>query len=62
MSYSDRTERHGIEKYPFGNDHLIDLVCEARESADEEPKITVRSNKPIDVLVVWNGKEKLIKA
>ena len=58
----NRTERHGIEKYPFGNDHLIDLVCEARESADEEPKITVRSNKPIDVLVVWNGKEKLIKA
>ena len=58
----NRTERHGIKQYPFGNDHLIDLVCEQRASADEEPKITVSSNKPIEVLVIWSGKEKLIKA
>lgn len=58
----NRTERHGILQYPFGSDHTIDLVCEKRSSADEEPNITVKSNKPIKLLVCWNGKEKLIKA
>jgi hypothetical protein len=58
----NRTERHGILQYPFGSYHTIDLVCEQRASADEEPVITVKSNKPIEVLVIWNGKEKLIKA
>ncbi|MBO5355046.1 MAG: glycoside hydrolase [Clostridia bacterium] len=58
----NRTERHGILQYPFGSDHTIDLVCEQRASADEEPVITVKSNKPVEVLVRWNGKEKLIKA
>jgi hypothetical protein len=40
----------------------LDLVCEARSSVSEEPQITVSSNKPIEILVVWDGKEKLIKA
>jgi len=57
-----RTERHGILQYPFGNDHTIDLVCEQRASVDEEPQISLKSNKPIEVLVIWNGKEKLIRA
>ncbi|MBO5355047.1 MAG: glycoside hydrolase [Clostridia bacterium] len=58
----NRTERHGILQYPFGNDHTIDLVCEQRASADEEPQISVKSSNPVEVLVIWNGKEKLIKA
>ena len=58
----NRTERHGILKYPFGTEHTIDLVCEARDSVSDEPQITVKSNLPIEVLVIWDGKEKIIKA
>lgn len=58
----NKTERHGIERYPFGKDTLVDLVCEARTSADDEPVITVRSDKPVTVIVKWNGKEKKIHA
>ncbi len=57
----NRTERHGIERYPFGKDATVDLVCEARASDEEEPKITVRSDKPITVVVKWNGREKVIQ-
>ena len=58
----NRTERHGILKYPFGTEHTIDLVCEARDSVSDEPQITVKSNLPIEVLVIWDGKEKIIRA
>ena len=57
----NKTERHGIERYPFGCDTLVDLVCEARTVADDEPMITVRSDKPVTVIVKWNGKEKVIQ-
>lgn len=56
----NKTDRHGIFQYPFGTDITMDLVCEARESADEEPMITATSNKPVTILVRWNGKEKTI--
>ena len=58
----NKTERHGIERYPFGSDTTVDLICEARTSADEEPKITIRSDKPVTVIVKWNGKEKILQA
>jgi len=56
----NRLERHGVAQYPFG-DGVIDLVCEARESADDEPQITVRSDKPLTVTVKWNGHEKTVR-
>lgn len=58
----NRTERHGIEKYPFGKDNTVDLICAERKSADEEPEVTVKSEKPVTVIVRWNGKEKTIGA
>ena len=57
----NRTELHGIERYPFGRDTVVDLICEARGSADDEPVITVRSDKPVTVIVKWNGKEKILQ-
>lgn len=45
------TERHGIINYPFdGAD--VDLICEAH-TADERPKITVKSSCPVTVEVHW---------
>ena len=58
----NRTERHGIQRYPFGNDGTtVDLICEARASTHEEPQITVTSNHPVTVKIIWNGGEKTIK-
>ena len=56
-----RLEKHGILKNPFGRDCTLDLMCEARNGVDEEPVITVKANKSIEVIVRWNGKEKTIK-
>ena len=55
------TERHGIERYPLGSG-TVDLLCEARQSADERPVITVRSNTPVTVEVIWNDETWEIKA
>ncbi len=53
------TDRHGVEQYPLG-DLLVDLVCEARSSADEEPVVTVRCDHPITVEVHWAGGVKVV--
>ena len=47
------TERHGIRQYPLG-DAKVDLICEARNSANEKPVIKVVSDKPVTVEVIWN--------
>lgn len=54
-------EEHGILKYPFGNDGLIDLKCEKRSSISEKPIIQVQSNVPLTVHVIWEGGEELLK-
>ncbi|MBQ4324919.1 MAG: glycoside hydrolase [Clostridia bacterium] len=56
-----RTERHGIERYPF-EEGEVDLVCEARAARDEEPVISVHSKKPVRVRVIWDGGEKIIES
>ena len=53
-------EKHGIENYPFGCDNTLTLVCEGRDSLEEEPQIYVTATSPVDVLICWNGEEKLI--
>jgi len=50
------TERHGIERYPLGGT-TVDLICEARSSADERPVITVRSDVPVTVEVIWKAEK-----
>lgn len=55
------TDRHGIKQYPLG-DATVDLICEARNSVDDEPVISVKSDKPVTVEVVYNGKTKIINA
>lgn len=57
----NRTERHGILNYPFG-DATLDLICEARKE-NEPPNITVCSNKPVTIEIYWaNGQSKTIEA
>lgn len=54
-------EANGIERYPFGPDGSITLKAAARRSADEEPRITVDSNMPFELVVMYgNNKQKKI--
>ena len=48
-----RTEAHGIERYPFGPDGVVDLRVRARKSADETPAVTVSTNVPFELVVTW---------
>jgi hypothetical protein len=50
-------ERHGIEKYPFGVEGELTLVCQARKDANERPQITLRSNVPVELEIVWGNSE-----
>ena len=47
------TEKHGVEQYPFGSDGLLTLICEARADQTERPKITVQSNIPVELEIIW---------
>ena len=54
------TEENGIERYPFGPDGMIDLKADARRSPDAEPRITVNTNIPFTLKVLYGDKEKRI--
>ena len=56
------TERHGVLKYPLGKEGELDLICEARKSDTERPEVTVKSNIPVTVEVVWKGGSYVINA
>ncbi|MBR4933095.1 MAG: glycoside hydrolase [Clostridia bacterium] len=57
----NRCERHGIEQYPLG-DATVDLICEARNSADEKPVVHIKSDIPVTVEIIWNGKSEIVNA
>jgi hypothetical protein len=44
----------------MGRDITLDLVCEARNSPEDEPVITAVSNIPVKIVVRWMGKEKTL--
>ena len=50
-------EKHGIEKYPFGTEGELTLICEARSSESEKPQVTIKSNIPVEVEILWNKGE-----
>ena len=53
------TEKHGIERYPFEG-KSVDLICEARDSEHEEPRVTVSCDAPVTVRAIWEGGEKVV--
>ncbi len=57
-----QTAKHGIKGYRVGKDNVLDLICEARENSEDEPMITVSAREPIDVVVRWCGRQKVICA
>ncbi|GHT51996.1 glycoside hydrolase [Bacteroidia bacterium] len=54
-------EAHGIERYPFGPDGLVNLKVNKRNSQDEMPVVTVDSNVSLELTLYWGkGKSKKI--
>ena len=49
------TERHGVQRYPFGKDATLDLICEARKSEQDEPVVHAASDRPVTIELFWNG-------
>lgn len=50
-------QRHGVENYPFGTTGELTLLCDARQNANEKPHITIQSNIPVTVEVIWGSGE-----
>ncbi|MDD6800436.1 MAG: trehalase family glycosidase [Firmicutes bacterium] len=59
--YINRTEKHGVKNYPLGNDAVLDLICEARGSSDEKPVISVKTNVPVTVEIIYGGKSETLR-
>ncbi len=51
------TEKHGIEKYPFGVDGELTLICEKRNNINEKPSIVLESNIPVELEIIWGDNE-----
>ncbi|WP_350208418.1 trehalase family glycosidase [Botrimarina sp.] len=56
------TDAHGVKKYPFGPNAIVDLQCPRRASTRVEPNVTVRSNESVSVEVLWEGGSKTVAA
>lgn len=48
------TDRFGVERYPFGTDATLSLLCAERGDASEEPQVEIRSDKPVTVEIFWD--------
>ena len=46
-------EEHGVERYPFGKDGLLNLRCAARRNLSDLPHVEVSSNVPVKLVVQW---------
>ncbi len=49
------TEEHGVKRYPFGRDGLLDLRVSARKTPSAKPKVTVSSSVPLTLELRWSG-------
>ena len=56
----NRLEKHGVEKYPFGTEGELTLICEKRNSPEEKPNVTVKSNVPVTVEIIWGNNKELL--
>lgn len=54
-------EKHGVKQYPL-NGLSLDIICEERQSADEEPCVSAYCDEPIEIEIRYNNKKKIIHA
>jgi hypothetical protein len=46
------TGRHGVQRYPYGAENTIDLLCERRRTPAERPMLTVRTAQALTLRVL----------
>ena len=51
-------DAYGIDKYPYGQDELISFKVQKRSSKEEKPKVTIQTNVPFKVILLWSDKKK----
>jgi hypothetical protein len=49
------TDAFGVKNYPYGTDGVIDFRCAGRKRATDKPHVTVKSDKPVKITLVWDG-------
>ena len=54
-------EAHGVSGYPFGRGGVLDLLCAARDSEEEEPRVRARSSVALELTIRWQGGEKALR-
>jgi glycogen debranching enzyme len=54
-------DEHGVERYPFGTDAMLDLRCAQRGSVEEEPRITATGTRPVKLTIEWAAGRKTIE-
>ncbi|MBN1681404.1 MAG: glycoside hydrolase [Anaerolineae bacterium] len=47
------TEQHGVQRYPFGANGTLDLICAPRPHDDSPPSLTVTTNIDFSLTVRW---------
>jgi hypothetical protein len=55
------TDEHGIDRYPFGKDGLVNLRCGSRKSHEETPSLEITSDTALNMEVIWNGETRKFK-
>jgi len=53
-------DEHGVSRYPFGNEGLLDLHCASRQQETEESVIQASSTTPVELVVQWAGGSRTI--
>lgn len=48
-------EAHGVARYPFGSEGLLDLACARRASPGEKPQVQAIANVPLELEIRWQG-------
>lgn len=59
--YVNLLEEHGIQRYPFGKNGELTLLCAQRKHPDAQPEITVSSNVPVELEIIWGSEQKQTK-
>ncbi len=53
-------DEHGVRKYPFGKDGVVDLLCKKRSKQSDKPVVEIASNVPLKLKLIWEGGEEII--
>lgn len=49
------TEKHGVQRYPIGENGLLNLSCQARNNKNQKPRLEIETNIPLKLILSWDG-------